>query len=386
MIRIVLVDDESSVRQGLRMRLELTRETVVVGETGDGLAALNLIRELLPDVVVMDIELSGQDGLAVTRRLCADEAHAAIVIHSMHDDELTRERASAAGAFAFVGKHEGVAALLNAIRRAAARRAIDPLLPQPMQEFYTDYYAVVEHSRAHAAFCNYAYGKNLCQHGFVTMEQLAKLIQVTELSAAHQALDLGCGNGMIAEHLSDTTGARVTGLDNIGSAIVRAEERTDARRTRLDFCLGDLQQPDFPPASFDTLLSLDSIYFTGDLVKTLQHWRALVKPGGSMAIFYSHGATPENPKETFRRETLPADKTPLADALVRSELGFATWDFTRQDHELAQRKREILEKLKPEFQAEGNLFLYENRMGEALGVLDAVESGMHARYLYCVQV
>ena len=105
-----------------------------------------------------------------------------------------------------------------------------------------------------------------------------------------------------------------------------------------------------------------------------------------MAIFYSHGANPRNPKQTFRRETLLPDKTPLADALIQCGLDFKTCDFTRQDHELAQRKQEILEKLEPEFQAEGNRFLYENRLGEPLGVLDAIASGMHVRYLYRVQV
>ncbi len=46
-----------------------------------------------------------------------------------------------------------------------------------MRDFYTNYYAAIEHSRAHAAFCEYAYGKNLSQHGFATMEQLAGLIK-----------------------------------------------------------------------------------------------------------------------------------------------------------------------------------------------------------------
>ena len=105
-----------------------------------------------------------------------------------------------------------------------------------------------------------------------------------------------------------------------------------------------------------------------------------------MAIFYSHGANPRNPKQTFRRETLLPDKTPLADALIQCGLDVKTWDFTRQDYALAQRKKEILEKLRPKFQSEGNLFLYENRIGETLDVLDAIESGMHARYLYRVQL
>lgn len=255
-----------------------------------------------------------------------------------------------------------------------------------MRDFYSKYYAAVPHSHAHAMFCEYAYGKNLAQHGFVTMEQLGKVIEVTGLKAPSRVLDLGCGDGMIAEYISDVTGACITGLDYIPAAITRAQNRTQAKQNRLAFVVGDLMHPDFPPDSFDILLALDTIYFSNDFVETLERWRALLKRAGQMAIFYSHGANPQTPKETFRRETLPSDKTPLADALSKCGLEFRTWDFTRQDYELAQRKKEILETRHAEFIAEGYSFLYENRIAEALGVLDAIASGMHARYLYLVKV
>lgn len=116
MIRIVLVDDEPVVRHGLKMRLELTKEMRVVGEAGDGETALQLIRELKPDVVVMDIELHQSDGITLTRTLRAEKSSAAILIHSMHDDAETREKARGAGAAKFVSKHEGTVALLKAIR------------------------------------------------------------------------------------------------------------------------------------------------------------------------------------------------------------------------------------------------------------------------------
>jgi DNA-binding NarL/FixJ family response regulator len=78
-----------------------------------------LIRELAPDVVVMDIELPEGDGIAVARILRAEKSEAAVVILSMHDDLETRERARAAGATRFVSKHEGATVLLQAIRDAA---------------------------------------------------------------------------------------------------------------------------------------------------------------------------------------------------------------------------------------------------------------------------
>ena len=84
-----------------------------------------------------------------------------------------------------------------------------------MKDFYDAYYAAVEHSQAHHAFCERVFGKDLCQHGFANLKQLELLMQVTRLGSAHRALDLGCGNGMIAEYLSDCTGAHITGLDYI---------------------------------------------------------------------------------------------------------------------------------------------------------------------------
>lgn len=384
MIQIILVDDEATIRQGLKMRLELTKEIRVVSQAGDATTALQLIRTHTPDVVVMDIELPDQDGISVTKILRDENCRSAIIILSMHDDAETRERALAAGAAKFVSKHEGTPALLKAIRHVAFQANMQ--VPPPMRDFYEKYYAAIEHSRAHATFCEYAYGKNLAQHGFVTMDQLAKLIEVTGLNEQSRVLDLGCGNGMIAEYLSDETGASITGLDYVAAAIARAQARTQAKWNRLEFVIGDLTRPDFLPDSFDTLFSLDTIYFSDDFAETIRRWQTLLKRGGQMTIFYSHGADPENPKETFRRETLPADRTPLADALKKCGLEFQTWDFTLQDYELAQRKKGILEELKADFEAEGNLFLYENRIGETLGVLDAVESAMHARYLYHVRI
>lgn len=116
MIRIVLVDDEPVVRRGLKMRLEVNKEFTVVGEVGDGATAVQRILELAPDVVIMDIELPGCDGIAVTHAIRAKKMSTAIVILSMHDDAGTRARAFAAGANKFVGKHEGTDALLRAIR------------------------------------------------------------------------------------------------------------------------------------------------------------------------------------------------------------------------------------------------------------------------------
>jgi hypothetical protein len=103
-----------------------------------------------------------------------------------------------------------------------------------------------------------------------------------------------------------------------------------------------------------------------------------------MAIFYSHSAGRSVPLNAFPRQSLLADKTPLAEALANHGLHYQTWDFTQQDYQHAQLKKQVTEELEAEFEAEGNLFIFANRYAEAEGVMRAIEANAHARYLYHV--
>lgn len=125
MITLVLVEDESLVRHGLRTWLERDAEISVVGEAGDGAEAIALAQVLQPDVVLMDISLPTMDGITAAAALRAVVPHGAVVFLSLYDDAATRARADAAGGAAFVGKHEGVRALRSAIRQAAAFQGND---------------------------------------------------------------------------------------------------------------------------------------------------------------------------------------------------------------------------------------------------------------------
>jgi cyclopropane fatty-acyl-phospholipid synthase-like methyltransferase len=229
------------------------------------------------------------------------------------------------------------------------------------------------------------YGKDLGQHGFADMEQLEMLLQVTQLRRGQCALDLGCGDGRIAEYLSDRSGAHFTGLDYIPQAIEQARQRTAAKAERLDFIVGDINHLDLPPATFDLILSADTIYFSEDYAATLAALKTALKPGGQMAIFFSYGREPWVPLDQFPKERLPADQTPLAAALNANGLSFQTWNLTSQDYAQALRRRAALDELKPRFEAENTLFIYENRLGDSEGIRQAIEDGLHARYLYLVR-
>jgi DNA-binding NarL/FixJ family response regulator len=117
-IRIMLVDDQSAVRRGLKMSLALEPDMTVVGEAGDGVEALKLARELRPDVVVMDVVMPRMDGMAALEALHTVAPGAAVVILTLHDTLALRAQAREAEA-AFVAKHEGVGALVAAIRQVA---------------------------------------------------------------------------------------------------------------------------------------------------------------------------------------------------------------------------------------------------------------------------
>ena len=122
-ITLLVVDDVAMVRRGLQMRLSLERDLRVVGEAASGAEALAVVRALQPDVVLMDIEMPGIDGLMTTEAIRQLAPGSAVVTLSMHDDAASRARALAAGARAFVGKSDASDALLTAIRAAASQVA-----------------------------------------------------------------------------------------------------------------------------------------------------------------------------------------------------------------------------------------------------------------------
>ena len=96
---------------------------------------------------------------------------------------------------------------------------------------------------------------------------------------------------------------------------------------------------------------------------------------GQMGMLYSYGREPWVPAEEFPKENLPPDRTPLAEALKANHLSFCTSDLTPQDYALALRRKAILLELKPQFESEGIMFIYENRLGDAQGVCQCDRAG-----------
>lgn len=120
-IKLLVVDDQSSVRAGLRMRLALESDFQIVGEASDGLEALRSARHLEPDVIIMDVEMPRMDGLMATEALQMIAPRSKVVILSIHDNLALRTQAEECGAAAFVAKQEGAEALVAAIRHVSQR-------------------------------------------------------------------------------------------------------------------------------------------------------------------------------------------------------------------------------------------------------------------------
>jgi DNA-binding NarL/FixJ family response regulator len=128
-LRVVIVDDHELVRQGVRALLQPEADLEVVGGTGDGLAALELVERLRPDVVIADLTLSGLGGLELTRQVVRRWPGTRVVVLSGHASEPLVLEALDHGASAYVVKRAGIADLLRAIREAArGRRYLSPPL------------------------------------------------------------------------------------------------------------------------------------------------------------------------------------------------------------------------------------------------------------------
>ncbi len=121
-IRLLLVDDHTLVREGLRAVLDAGGEMKVAGEAANGLEAIERFRELRPDVTLLDIGMPGMDGFAACRRIRAEHPDARILILTVHGEEQFFFEALRAGAHGYVLKRSTGDDLRRAVRAVAQGR------------------------------------------------------------------------------------------------------------------------------------------------------------------------------------------------------------------------------------------------------------------------
>jgi DNA-binding NarL/FixJ family response regulator len=123
-IRILLVDDQRLMREGLRILLELEPDMQVAGEAGDGQAALDAYAATQPDVVLMDIRMPGMDGVEATRRLREQWPRARVIILTTFDDDASVFEGLRAGALGYLLKDVSGHDLAEAVRTVAGGGAL----------------------------------------------------------------------------------------------------------------------------------------------------------------------------------------------------------------------------------------------------------------------
>ena len=146
-IRVLLVDDDALMRAGLEAILSSDEEIVVVGEAADGRLAVERVRELRPDVVLMDVRMPALDGIAATREIVAISDSRVVIVTTFEDDDYIFG-ALMAGASGFLLKRTSPEMLIDAIKAVAAgdsllspsvtRRVIDRMAALPAGEAVLD--------------------------------------------------------------------------------------------------------------------------------------------------------------------------------------------------------------------------------------------------------
>ena len=137
LISLVIVDDHPIVREGLCALLAAEPDLQVVGEAGDGLEAVQLVEQLQPDVLVLDLKMPGLDGYEVTRQVSERVPTTRVIVLSMRRSEAYVLQALKCGAAGYVLKGSGVTELIQAIREVAqGRRYLGPPFSERTLELY----------------------------------------------------------------------------------------------------------------------------------------------------------------------------------------------------------------------------------------------------------
>jgi len=136
-ITVLLIDDHQVVRQGLRDFLEVQEGIAIVGEASSGEEGVHLARELIPDVVLMDLVMPGIDGVEATRQIKAASPHTRVIVLTSFADDNKVFPAIKAGAISYLLKDVSPEELAHAIRAAQRNEAVlhPEVAARLMQEF-----------------------------------------------------------------------------------------------------------------------------------------------------------------------------------------------------------------------------------------------------------
>ena len=240
---------------------------------------------------------------------------------------------------------------------------------------YQDFYKMAETSQAFSKFCRTAFEQDFSQDGFSDVSQIDEILKSAGISLTAKILDIGCGNGKMAEYVHKVTGAAVYGFDYSEQAIDFARDHS---AFPSHFSVGTMGQMDYPPESFDLITSMDTIYFAPDMAAFVRQIHSWLKPGGQFFCAYQEG--------DVMSKTESAHTAVLAQAFRQNGLDYTVENWTERVYQLLQKKRVAILALRTNFETEGNLAWYDmilHQTDEALLPFAEFEQ-RNARYLYCM--
>jgi DNA-binding NarL/FixJ family response regulator len=123
-IKVLLVDDQTLIRQGIRLLLEIEPDIRVVGQAADGRAALEQVELLHPDVVLMDVRMPEMDGVAATRAISSSHPEVKVIILTTFEDDETVFEGLKAGASGYLLKDISSEEMAQAVRKVAGGEAL----------------------------------------------------------------------------------------------------------------------------------------------------------------------------------------------------------------------------------------------------------------------
>jgi len=217
-------------------------------------------------------------------------------------------------------------------------------LRPPIYYWYRKYYAAIEKSRAFADFNREVYGLDIDQFGFSDINQINKLMELMNLDEKSICLDIGCGNGRIAEYISNKTGSAFICIDNIPEAIDSARRRTMS--DSLIFQRRHIDDITSESRTFDAIMSIDSIFYGRSYDKIFADLKLMLKHDGVLVFITSEDDDIE--------------------ACLSKQFQYEKYDFTEDCFRAMKQKNKVMEKYEEQFREESNYFIWKQYMAESL--------------------